>query len=68
MSTTTTYPTWVRVDPKRYETEEQMDGTPDFVATREFDGWRVKWRSSTTATRGFERVEDFKDFVKGMFA
>lgn len=57
------YPSWVRIDAKRWESEEQMDGTPDFVVTREWDGWRLKWRSSKDATRGFASMGEVKDYV-----
>jgi hypothetical protein len=59
-----TYPTWVRVNAKRWESEEQRDGTPDFIATRESDGWRLKWRTSAVATRGFRRMSDVRDSVE----
>ena len=58
------YPTWVRIDAKRWESEEQRDGTPDFIATREKDGWRLKWRTSARATRGFSHISDVKDAVQ----
>lgn len=62
------YPTWVRIDAKRWESEEQRDGTPDFIATKEADGWRLKWRTSAKATRGFKRITDVKDDVAASLA
>jgi hypothetical protein len=58
-----TYPTWTRINAKHWETEEQMQGVPDFIATRELDGWRLKWRSSAKATRGFRNMAEVKDAV-----
>lgn len=53
---------WVKPRPKTWETEEGMDGTPDFIITKESDGYRVKARSSAKATRGFERLEEAKSY------
>ncbi len=47
------YPTWIKVSPDRWESEEQLGGTPDFILTREQKSpaaWRVKWRSSAKGT------------------
>jgi hypothetical protein len=40
------YPTWTRISATCYESEEQMDGTPDFVCEKIEGKWWVKWRSS----------------------
>lgn len=58
-----TYPSWTRINAKRWESEEQMDGTPDYIAIREPDGWWLKWRSSARATRGFRTMAEVKDHV-----
>lgn len=58
-----TYPTWTRIDAKRWESEEQMDGTPDFIAIRDKAGWHLKWRSSAQWTGGFRTMTEIKDYV-----
>jgi hypothetical protein len=57
------YPSWVMISASRWESLEQMDGTPDFIAIREPDGWWLKWRSSAKATRGFSTMGEVKDYV-----
>lgn len=60
-----TYPTWVMISASRWESLEQMNGTPDFIATWEpGEGWRLKWRSSSAATLGFLTMGDVKDYVQ----
>lgn len=66
MSKRDEYPTWVKVKPGRWETEEQMDGTPDYVAIRTREGWWLKWRSSAQATVGFSNITEVKDHVKAL--
>jgi hypothetical protein len=61
------YPTWVMINASRWESVEQMNGTPDFVITWEPGGWRLKWRSSSAATVGFLSVRDVKDYVRDEF-
>lgn len=64
MSTEENYPTWVRIEPGRWESEEQRDGTPDFVAIRTKDrGWWLKWRTSAQPTSGFRTIQEVKDHV-----
>lgn len=52
---------WIKTA-EGWQTEEQMDGTPDFAITKEGDGYRVKARFSAQATRGFERLAEAKDY------
>ena len=41
------YPTWKRMSGKLTISEEQLDGTPDFIIQmNERDRWSVKWRTS----------------------
>ncbi len=61
-----TYPTWVKIQPGRYESEEQMGGTPDFVAQRYADSWHVKWRSSEQTTSGFSTIGEVKAHVASL--
>jgi hypothetical protein len=63
------YPTWVEVAPGHWESEEQMDGTPDFIAIRtQAEGWWLKWRSSAQPTAGFRTIGEVKDYVRGQVA
>jgi hypothetical protein len=61
------YPTWTRVNAKRWETEEGQQHTlgwvPDVVAVRERGGWRVKFRTSAQAIAGFRTMGEVKDYV-----
>ena len=60
------YPTWVRVNAKRWESEEARDGVPDFVATRERDGWRMRPRGAS-AIRGFRLMSEVKAYVSAHY-
>lgn len=63
MSTVTSYPTWIKVESGRWESEEQSGGTPDYIATHDRNGWRLKWRSSGQATVGFRTITEVQDYV-----
>jgi len=59
-----TYPNWQQVDDSRWESAETTNGTPDFVATKEPDGWRLKARSSPMGTRGFPGMDEVRAHVQ----
>ena len=61
-----TYPTWVKVAPGHYQSEEQMGGTPDFIATHGRNGWSVKWRSSQQSVGGFRNIGEVKAHVASL--
>lgn len=61
-----TYPTMVKGGSLLYVSEEELDGTPDFIVERWGVGnWRVKWRTSQgwsgpykTKKEAFESVKE----------
>jgi hypothetical protein len=62
------YPTWRRVGPDIWESEERLGGTPDFVATRHRGVWRLKLRTSAKAVSGFASIDDVRGYVTDAFA
>lgn len=57
---------WVRLDKRTIATEEGMDGTPDFIITREGTGeYRMKMRSSARPTR-HASASDARDYAEAI--
>jgi hypothetical protein len=49
---------WKCINPQRWETEHQVDGVPQFTATRARGSWRLRPRDSTQVIGGFRTIED----------
>jgi hypothetical protein len=52
------YLSWRCRNPQRWETEQQVDGAPQFTATRGRGSWRLRPRCSTQVIGGFRTIEE----------
>ena len=49
---------WRWVNHQRWETEQQLDGTPAFSATRARGSWRLRPGSSAEVIGGFRTIDE----------
>ena len=60
--------TWSRVNPQRWETEQQQDGVPWFTATRARGTWRLRPGSSLEVIGGFRTIDDIRSYARRLMS
>jgi hypothetical protein len=60
--------TWTRVNPQRWQTEQEVDGVPVFIATRARGTWRLRHHRSTRVVGGFRTIEEVRAYAPRLLA
>ncbi len=60
--------TWVRVNPQRWRSEQEVDGVPVFIATRARGSWRLRHHRSTRVVGGFRTIEEVRAYAPRLLA
>ena len=60
--------TWARVNPQRWQSEQEVDGVPVFVATRARGTWRLRHHRSTRVVGGFRTIEEVRAYAPRLLA
>jgi hypothetical protein len=60
--------TWARVNPQRWQSEQEVDGVPVFVATRARGSWRLRHHHSTRVVGGFRTIEEVWAYAPRLLA
>jgi hypothetical protein len=60
--------TWTRVNAQRWQSSQEVDGAPVFVATRARGTWRLRHHRSTRVVGGFRTIEEVRAYAPRLLA